>query len=227
MCFTDKCGTCHREFGWILGKFFCPTGTLQWLMFSFTESKWCLHDRFLHRMDVTKFCVTQAFSQIVSQVSCGWPLVKTFAALSFVQYRGSWPLGRCNTKSPNLVPSATHLKMLLTSFADHVTKRNGGFGDENADFPLLCTCSESSLTNVIGGEYKTLNQFLVLTKRSMAFEDEKYVIILKKNLFIFHMMRCKFFFNLSRSNSKACCDQILYELISCRKQEGNNNKRLH
>ena len=30
-----------------------------------------------------------------------------------------------------LVPSATRLKMSLTSFADHVTKRNGGSGDEN------------------------------------------------------------------------------------------------
>ena len=38
----------------------------------------------------------------------------------------------------NLVPSATRLRMSLTSsvlrFADHVTKRNGGSGDENDVF---------------------------------------------------------------------------------------------
>ena len=48
-------------------------------------------------------------------------------------------VGMCNAILGNnlnwiftiLVPSATRLKMSLTSFSDHVTKRNGGFGDEN------------------------------------------------------------------------------------------------
>ena len=41
----------------------------------------------------------------------------------------------CCTNLDILVPSAARLKMSLTSFADHATKRNGGSRDKNGPWP--------------------------------------------------------------------------------------------